>query len=252
VVWPRLLFSLPLLLVTIPFAHLTPEATAAFDRYTQQAETRMRSDRLGSTNLSDREPRIQSVDAARHVDAPDAMLQDWVGTMFLPGATLQRVQSVLRDYAGYKNFYRPRVIESRELSHHGDDYEILLRLYEKHILTVVLNTVNDVHYETPGPNVLLVMSRSTHIGELKDPDKSNTDEVPAGSDSGFLWRLNSYWRIEAVDGGVLARCEAVSLSRNVPPGLGWMLRGFLESFPKESMKNTLLGTKAAVENQRPK
>jgi hypothetical protein len=252
VIWPRLLFSLPLLLVTIPFARLTPEATAAFDQYTQQAETRMHSDPLRATNLSDREPRIQAEPAARNVNAPDAMIQDWVGTMFLPGATLRQVQAVLQDYANYKNFYRPRVIESRELSHQGDDYEVLLRLYEKHLLTVVLNTTDHVHYEMSDPKVLFVMSRSTHVGEVKDPDKSYTEEIPAESDSGFLWRLNSYWRLEAVDGGVLARCEAVSLSRNVPPGLGWMLKGFLESFPKESMKNTLLGTKAAVQNQRVK
>ena len=248
VVGPRLLFSLPLLLVTIPFAHLTPEATAAFDQYAQQAETTMRSNPVRDAGFSDREPHIQSVDAARNLNAPGAMIQDWIGTMFLPGATLQQVQVVLRDYAGYKKFYRPRVIESRELSHQGDDYDVLLRLYEKHILTVVLNTNDHVHYETPEPGLLLVMSRSTHVGEVKDPDKSYVDEVPAESDSGFLWRLNSYWRFEAADGGVYARCEAISLSRSVPPGLGWMLKGFLESLPKESMKNTLLGTKAAIEN----
>ena len=30
-----------------------------------------------------------------------------------------------------------------------------------------------------------------------------------------------------------------------------MLKGFLESFPKESMMNTLRGTSAAVENLKP-
>jgi hypothetical protein len=46
------------------------------------------------------------------------------------------------------------------------------------------------------------------------------EEVPPGKDSGFLWRLNSYWRFGAADGGVYARCEAISLSRDVPAGLG--------------------------------
>ena len=67
-----------------------------------------------------------------------------------------------------------------------------------------------------------------------------------GDDTGFLWRLNSYWRFEQADGGVYAECEAISLSRDVPPILGWMIKGFLEKFPKESMQNTLRGTKAAV------
>ncbi|MGP0072555.1 MAG: hypothetical protein ACLPWF_11565 [Bryobacteraceae bacterium] len=247
----RLLFALSLLLVTIPFAHLTPEATAAFDGYVQQAEARMMSYPVRDPALRRGEPRVEAQEAARAVNAPGAMIQDWVGTMFLPGASLSQVQSVLRDYANYKNYYRPKVIESRELSHSGDDYDVLLRMYEKHILTVVLNSTYHIRYEMPDAQHLAVISRSTHIGELKDPYKSYTDEVPQSEDSGFLWRLNSYWRFEAADGGVYARCEAISLSRDVPPGLGWMLKGFLENFPKESMKNTLRGTKAAVENLKP-
>lgn len=247
-----LLFALPLLFTTIPFAHLTPEAAAAFDRYVSEAEARMGSAPVRDPSLRGGAPRIEPVEAAGNVRAPGAMIQDWVGTMFLPGATLGQMQSMLRDYPDYKNFYRPKVIESRELAHHrderGDEYDILLRLYEKHILTIVLNTTYRVRYEMPDANHLIVTAHSTHIGEVKDPDKSYVDEVPQGSDSGFLWRLNSYWRLEAADGGVYARCEAISLSRDVPPGLGWLLKGFLENFPRESMKNTLRGTRAAVEN----
>lgn len=235
------------LLLSVLNARLTPEANAAFDRYVQQSEARMAAD---TSKSPDRDPRIEQIEAARKVDAPGAMIQDWVGTMFLPGATLHQVQAVLRDYSHYKDFYAPRVIESQEISHKGDDYVVFLRLYEKHVLTVVLNTTYHVHYEMPDPKHLLVASRSTHVSEVKDAGKSTTEEAPQGADSGFLWRLNSYWRFEAADGGVYARCEAISLSRNIPTGLGWMLRGFLDRFPKESMKNTLLGTKSAVENHR--
>jgi len=198
------------------------------------------------SKLRSGEARIEAMDAAHDVNAPGAMVQDWVGTMFMPGASLAQVQSVLRDYAGYKNFYRPKVIESKQLAQRGDEYDVLLRLYEKHILTVILNSTYHIRYEVPDRQHLIVTSRSTHIGELKNPGKSDTEEVAQGSDSGFLWRLNSYWRFEAADGGVYARCEAISLSRDVPPGLGWMLKGFLENFPKESMLNTLRGTRAAV------
>ncbi len=208
----------------------------------------MNSDPVRDPTLRGGEERVQATAAAHNVNAPGAMIQDWVGTTFMPGATLAQVQSVLRNYAQYKNYYRPKVIESQLLAHSGDEYDVLLRLYEKHMLTVVLNSTYHIRYETPDPKHLIVTSRSTHIGEVKDPGKSTTEEVAPGSDSGFLWRLNSYWRFEAADGGVYARCEAISLSRDVPAGLGWMLNGFLESFPKESMVNTLRGTRAAVEN----
>lgn len=248
VMWARLTLSLPLFLVVVPFARLTPQATAAFDRYVEQAEASMSSDPVRDPTLRGAEERVQAADAARNVHAPGAMIQDWVGTTFLPGATIADVQSVMRNYSEYQNYYRPKVIESQLLAHSGNEYDVLLRLYEKHILTVVLNTTYHIRYEMPDPKHLIVTSRSTRISEVKDPGKSTAEEVAPGGDSGFLWRLNSYWRFEAADGGVYARCEAISLSRDVPAGLGWMLKGFLESLPKESMVNTLRGTRAAVEN----
>jgi hypothetical protein len=229
-------------------AKLTEEANAAFDRYVQQAETRIRNASISDGGLQGGELRIVSGDSG-DAKAPGAMIQDWVGTMFIPGATVAQAQAVLRDYANYKNFYAPRVIESREIAHHGDEYEAFLRLYEKHVLTVVLNTTYHVRFNAPDAQHLMVTSYSTRIAEVKDPAKSYEAERPVGNDTGFLWRLNSYWRFEAVDGGLVARCEAISLSRDVPFGLGF-IKGFLERFPKESMLNTLDGTRRAIQSRR--
>ncbi len=181
---------------------------------------------------------------------PGGMIQDWVGTMFVPGATLDQARAVLQDYASYKTFYAPQAIESKLLGHRDDEYDVFLRLHEKHILSVVLNTTYHVRYGMPDAQHLTVTSYSTRIGEVKDPEKSYDDELPVGNDSGFLWRLNTYWRFRSADGGVYARCEAISLSRDVPFGLGWMLKGFLERFPKESMMNTLRGTRDAIINRK--
>ena len=238
------------------FAKLTAQTTAAFDEYVGQAEARMNADvQPGRFLLLDVRPELKNkvragdlaiesasdLKLAGEAKVPDGMIQDWIGMMFLPGATLDDVRSVLQDYANYKNFYKPKVIESKEISHSGDDYDVFLQLYEKHVLTVVLNTTYQVHYKTIDSQRMEVISRSTRIAEMK-----GTIEQQPGNDTGFLWRLNSYWRFEAADGGVYAQCEAISLSRDVPLGLGWMIKGFLEKFPKESMMNTLRGTRAAV------
>jgi hypothetical protein len=258
--WARLLISLPFLLlsaqpgysaVKLIVAKLTPETSAAFDRYVAQAEARMSQDPARDSTLRGGEVRIESGGAGLSNKVPGGMIQDWVGTMFMPGATLAQVESVLQDYANYKNYYRPKVIESKQLARTGDDYDVFLRLHEEHLLTVVLNTTYRISYRMPDPQHLAVTSRSTRIAEVKGPNRSNTDEMPPGYDSGFLWRLNSYWHFTAADGGVYAQCEAISLSRDVPLALGWMLKGFLESFPKESMLNTLRGTSAAVGNSKP-
>jgi len=243
------------------FANLTPQAASAFDRYVDRAESQMKADLQPAQFLhSDARPELQAklrsgelvIESASTLHGgseekiPGGTIQDWLGMVFIPGATLEDIKSVLQDHANYKNFYKPEVIESKELAHQGDEYDIFLRLYEKHVLTVVLNTTYHVRYSLLDPQRMDVTSRSTSIAEVKDPKKSYTEEQPVGNDTGFLWRLNSYWRFEAADRGVYAECEAISLSRDVPLGLGRLLKGFLESFPKESMLNTLRGTRAAV------
>ena len=41
-------------------------------------------------------------------------------------------------------------------------------------------------------------------------------EKPIGHDNGFMWALNSYWRLEEKDGGVYIQCEAITLTRDIP------------------------------------
>jgi len=259
----RLVFGLLLVpsQLTYGFARLTPEAAAAFDRYVELTENRMNHDlqpdrflrvdgKAGvRAKLRGGEVPVEpsaTLDNGKEIDIPGGMIQDWVGTMFIPNATIAAVKAVLQDYDNYKNFYQPEVIESRQIAHQGDEYDVFLRLYKKHILTVVLNTNYHVRYGMLDPRRMYVISHATRIAEVKNWKSSQASEEPIGNDTGFLWRLNSYWRFEEADGGVYAECEAVSLSRDVPLGLGWMLKGFLEKFPKESMINTLRGTKAAV------
>jgi len=246
------------------FAKLTPETAGAFDRYVQAAESQMSRDLDASRFLHvDSKPDLKAklragqliiewgatLEGHKSADIPGGLLQDWLGMMFIPGATVEQVRGVLQDYANYKNFYRPEVLESKELAHHDDQFDIFLRLYEKHILTVVLNAEYHAEFGRLDSKRMFVTSHSTRIAQVKDPKRSYTEEEPPGDDTGFLWRLNSYWRFEEADSGVYAQCEAISLSRDVPMGLGFLLKGFLERFPKESMQNTLRGTRSAVESR---
>ena len=64
-------------------------------------------------------------------------------------------------------------------------------------------------------------------------------EHPIGNDRGFLWRLNSYWRYEEVDGGVIVECESVTLSRSIPSLVRWMVTPMVRSAARESMERTL-------------
>lgn len=245
-------------------AKLSPKAAAAFDRYVSLTEARMNANlsperflrlagspdsraglRAGQTRI---EPSA-TLDSGKRIDVPGAMIQDWVGAVFIPGASIAQVKAVLQDYANYKEFYKPEVTESRQIARKGDEFDVFLRLYKHQVLTVVLNTNYHVQYGTLDPLRMYVTSHSTRIAQVKDSKYPDAGEEPVGNDAGFLWRLNSYWRFEQADSGVYAECEAISLSRDIPGFLAWMVRSFVEKFPKESMQNTLRGTKAAVIKQ---
>jgi hypothetical protein len=61
-----------------------------------------------------------------------------------------------------------------------------------------------------------------------------------------MWRLNTYWRFLERDGGTYIQCESITLSRDVPFGLGWLIKPFVTEVPKESLNFTLNKAKAAL------
>jgi hypothetical protein len=89
-------------------------------------------------------------------------------------------------------------------------------------------------------------SVATRIAELADAGSSSEKEKTSADDSGFLWRLNSYWRFEETDEGVIVECESISLSRSIPFGLGWLVGPFVESVPKESLDTMLNAIREGV------
>ena len=61
--------------------------------------------------------------------------------------------------------------------------------------------------------------------------------------------METWWRMEEKDSGVYVQSEIVSLTRNIPVGLGWMVGPFVTAVPKESMTFTLEATRKAVLKQ---
>ena len=84
-----------------------------------------------------------------------------------------------------------------------------------------------------------VRSASTRIAEVADADTPRQREQPVGHDSGFLWRFNNYCALEERAEGTFVQCESISLSRDIPFGLGWLIGPFVNDVPRESLEFTL-------------
>lgn len=236
---------------------LKPETTRAFDEYVRQAETRMRQRVDGRVSFLwlDEHPTERAKAMAGELvienltanggKAPGGLIHDWLGAMFIPGASIQDVVRFFQDPAHQKEFY-PEVLESRELGRDGNSIRIYRRFLKKKVLTAVLDAEFESRYEYPDDSRCAVSEHSTKIVEVQNHGEPDERTLPAGGDRGFMWRLNSYWRLEKVEGGVLAELRTISLSRGIPTGLGWMIKPFITGIPVESLTSTLEGTRKAL------
>src|SRR5207302_8574126 len=135
---------------------------------------------------------------------------------------------------------------SRTGSPHGDDHKMLVRLHRMKFTTVAFHTDYDVHGGAVAATEVFTKSISAGIAEVQEPDEPDGPELPVGAGHGYLWRLNSYWRFEEKDGGVYLQCEAISLTRDIPTGLGWLLKPLVTSIPKQSLNRALGQTRNVV------
>jgi hypothetical protein len=181
-------------------------------------------------------------------EVPAGLIHDWVGTVFIPKATVAQVLALVQDYDHSTDHYSPDVMHSRLISRQADDFIVFLRLKKHKVITVVLDTEYNVHYGRLDATHQYSFSRSTRISEIAEPGTPTEHPLAQGHDHGFMWRLNSYWAFEQLEDGVLVECEAISLTRDIPTGLGWMVGPFVNSIPRESLQFTLETTRTALGN----
>ena len=237
---------------------LKPETLQAFATYVQEAEAAMEQTLHGDAFLwSDGDPKrakqvrqgkivAQLWQGKSPVKAPAGLIHDWIGAVFMPGATVARTLACIQDYNNHKNIYQPEVIDSKLISQQGSDFQIYLRVLKKKIITVVLDTDHDVHYFHAGGARWGCRSYTTRTAEVEDAGKPNEKVQQPDAGYGFLWRLDTYWRFEERDAGVYAECRAISLTRDIPTGLGWIIEPIVRSLPKETLIHTLKATRDAV------
>jgi hypothetical protein len=189
---------------------------------------------------------LETLDNGKSIEVPDGMIHDWVGTVFIPGATLRQTLAFEEDYNEHQDYFQPDVVSSKILSRAGDDFVVYLRLHKQKVVTSILDTEHDVHYQMLDAARATSRSHTTRIQEVENAGTSNEKLRPVGDDNGFLWRMQTYWRFQEKDGGTYVECRSISLTRDIPAGLGWMIGPFVKSIPRESLTFTLGKTRSAI------
>jgi hypothetical protein len=249
-------------LAGVSAAELQPKTIAAFERYVRVTEAQMVPDpflRIDALGPNERQnayaalrrgelyiERLSTREGGKSIDVPDGLIHHWLGASFVPGASLEQALALLQDYDRHAEIYRPAIARSKLLSRDGDVFRVYLRFYMKKVITVVINTENEARFTRLGPDRAQSRIYSLRVAEVADPGTAQERERPEGKDGGYLWRLYTYWRFLERDGGTYVQCEAVSLTRGIPPVLGWIIRPFVTSIPRESLIFTLETTRKTL------
>jgi hypothetical protein len=242
----------------------------AFDRYMKLTEVRNAEELQRGTNLlwidglpagqraeayaalkrgEVRMKKLEMLDGGKLVACPSGLIHHWTGAVFIPGAKLEDVLGTLEDYDQHSVYYGPDVERSKIESRNGDHFKVFLRFRRHKVITVVLNTEHEIDYFRDGSGRAHSRSSAVRIAEVENPGTSDEHEKPPGDDGGFLWRMETWWRMEERDGGVYVQSEVISLTRDIPVLLSWMIKSFVTSIPKETLTATLVATRKAVESR---
>jgi len=174
----------------------------------------------------------------RKIKVPAGTLHHWRGSVFIPDVELESVLAQVR-YPAQQEDLQEDVLESRILEESEDSLRLYLKLVRSKIVTVTYNTEHLIEYQQHGEGLASSRSVATRIVELDQAGTPAEREKPEGKDRGFLWKMNSYWRYQQVDGGVLVECESLTLSRGVPAILAPFVKSIINGVAKESMQRTL-------------
>jgi len=218
------------------------EAFLEFERYPAAQQGRVMA-ALKRGEVYVERGRVSRDRAAAEIPIDGGLINHWRGTVLVPNVKLDDLLKVLQEPQTDKH-KQEDVITSRVVNRDGDSQKVYLRLRRTKFVTVVYDTEYDVDYKRLAPDRALSNSISTKIVEIENAGTPQEKALPEGNDSGYMWRLNSYWRYKQFEDGVLVEIESLTLSRNLPAIIGPLIRPIVNSTARESMTRTLASVRA--------
>jgi hypothetical protein len=251
-------------------ADLQPDTIKAWEQYLEEKETEVKSAagaQLVAANVAAnvavnddrnfwaqlRSGKILVVPAGPNVPrrVPSGLIHDWIGTAFIPDATISQVLAAIRDYDRYKDMYRPGVVDSSACTAMADEDTFSLLLVTRSFFAKsALEGDFRAKYFRVGERRWYSILESTRIQEIEGYGGADARLLPEGEGSALIWRAASITRYEERNGGVVVQFEAMALSRDIPGALRWMIDPVVRRVSRESVQASLQKTRDAVESNR--
>jgi len=248
-------------------AELKTPTIAAFERYQQLAESTIETEvsspdtflhvldgdeahrskndgllRRGNVVIE----RLRATEQGRRIEVPEGLIHHWIGSIFVPNVSLHTAVEVLEDFDQHADLFKPNIARSRVIERDGERFRLALRFYMKKIVSVTVDTESIAEFTPRGPDRETSAIRSVRIHEVEAAGTPEERPKPDGGGGGYMWRMNTYWRFLERDGGTYIECEALTLSRSIPTGLGWLIGPLVSSIPRDMLTSALQATRRSL------
>lgn len=233
-------------------AELKPDTLGAWEQYMVTANASMQNRTKGNFLWIDESAeRVRRVRAGEVVVSPmgrspqavaDGLIHHWIGAAFVPGARIEDVIAVVRNYNRYTEYYKPSVIDARTLSQKAEaDRFYVVMVNKSMFMKRALDSEYRSRFTQVDPNRWYSVAETTRVQEVSDEGR-----IPDGEGSGYIWRLCTVSRYQERDGGVYIETEAMALSRPIPGALHWVVDPIVRRVSRESLTTSLEQTREAT------
>jgi hypothetical protein len=251
---------------------LKPKTLEAYQRYVALTEQRIQGERHGQAPFLwiDRLPADRRADAlakldrgeivvseletrdnGRDIDVDDGLIHHWVGTVLIPGASVDEVLDYVRRYDRYAELFAPMIVRSRVIAQDGTTYTVAMRTSVKKVITVVMDADYVIDYERISPTRVFASNVATHLHQVHDAGEPGERREPGDDADGYLWRFQMWCSFDQRDAGTYEQCESISLTRGVPWVFAWIVKPFVTGIPRETLAFTLGKVRSGVGAGRP-
>jgi hypothetical protein len=233
-------------------AELKKETLDAWEQYLAAANAGMASRARGAFLWTDEAPdRLRRVRAGEVVvspmgntpqSVPAGLVHHWIGAAFIPGAHIDDVISVVRNYNRYTEYYKPSVIDARTISQKtAEDRFSVVMIDKAMFMSRPLDSDYHARFVQVDGSKWYNFAETTRVQEVSEQGR-----IPDGEGSGYIWRLCTISRFLERDGGVYIETEAIALSRPIPMALHWVVDPIIKRVSRASLGTSLKQTRDAT------
>ncbi len=235
-------------------AELKPESVRAWDAFVDAKKAHLEhcprvsiADQPEAARLQQGAILIRPAGDAGSFSVPSGLIHDWIGTVFIPHASLRDVLARLRSYEEYPDMYKPSVVQAKIIGMHDDADRYALTMRQD-VLTIRTGLAGEYvsEYDLIDPAHAVSITSSTRLQEIARFGSQKQEMLDPDEGSGLIWRIYSQARYEEADGGVYLELEAAALSRTVPRALSWAVNPIIEKIARSALSTTLRQTRDAV------